>query len=57
MNIDKYIRGELLSAGKNLKETLGNDVVVDFEEEQEHVSRTTDTIPDITFKLEVVLKR
>jgi len=57
MNIDKYIRRKLLKVGVNLKQTFGDDVVVDFEEEQEHLSQTTDKIADITFKLEVVLKR
>lgn len=57
MNKEEIIRNMLLKTAKNLKEMLANDIEVKFEEEKERLSRTTDKIADIHFKLEVVLKQ
>ena len=57
MTEEEIIRHILFSAGGAIKELYGSEVAIDLEEEQEHLSQTTDKISDVKFKLEVVLKR
>lgn len=57
MNEERIIKHILFGAGKDIKEIFGNEVEINIEEEKEHLSQTTDKIPDIKFKLGVILKR